>query len=132
MVPPTIQRPETSRPADVLVEILDVLADIRDDQRRVIVLLEERQEHARPIADPRHVALLVGISRTLDDHADLGFTCDEVLGARQWNAELDQALAALGLETTAAVGALFRSLKDRDVGTFTLRRSGKGWTLLRR
>jgi hypothetical protein len=102
--------------------------------RRLLEVLVERQDTTslsgvfRPI-DPRHV-LLEALAETMEGF-DLEFTAEEVLARGESDHGLDAALKACHIEDTAGLGALFRTLRDRELAGLRLIRDGRSWRLAR-
>lgn len=81
-------------------------------------------------ADVRHVNLLAQLEASMDKW-DLPFTSGEVIEHSRGHFGLDEALQALGIHSVADCGALFRALRDRDLGGRRLVRDGRSWRLVR-
>jgi len=118
---------------EALLEIvvkLDVLEDIRDDQRRLIELLQQQPSHQRAAFDERHVALLAAIADAMQNY-DLEFNAAEVVTEARRHHALAEALEALRIDDVERLGLLFRKLRDHVVGGFVLVRYERCWRLRR-
>ena len=80
--------------------------------------------------DDRRARLLRALAGTMGD-LDLPFDVSEVMQAARSDARLNDALEALAIHRTSELGALFRSLRDRDVDGLRLRRDGREWRIER-
>jgi hypothetical protein len=105
--------------------VLDEVRALRRDVEDLRGLLERRRDPDAAAA--RFLGALLGALGDLD----LPFTADEVLAHGAVDHDLGEALGVLGLTTTAAVGAAFRSWRDRPIDGVVLRREGRNWRLAR-
>jgi len=107
----------------------DVQVAILHELQAIHALLE-RQACGRSSEDPRHAQLLEALADTMEGF-DLEFTTAEVLERRETDFTLDGALQAVRVTDTADLGALFRTLRDREVAGLRLVRDGRAWRLVR-
>jgi hypothetical protein len=79
-----------------------------------------------------HVTVLSALADAMGEFAfDLPFNAAEVIGHAVTDFALDQALKAVGVRTVGECGALFRTLRDRDLGGLRLVRDRRSWRLVR-
>jgi len=127
------ERPASPVSPAVLV-LRQILAAIEDQGETLAALVTAIEtlvaRQAPPPGDARHARLLVALAESMAD-LDLPFDAAEVLAHRRTSADLDDALTALGIDDTAALGALFRSLRDRDLDSLMLVRDARVWRLRR-
>ena len=99
----------------------------RHDQLLQELLLQRRtpRQEFREV----HVELLQALDALAD--GELDFTVQEVFEAAAVDHRLTEALRGAATETPAALGALFRSLRNRDVAGLRLTRAGRAWRLAR-
>jgi hypothetical protein len=107
------------------------IADLRAEVNQALTALWTVRG-TRP-ADPRHERLVAALADSLDafDEFHVPFFADEVMQDREQHHELDEALRVNGITTVAALGLLFRELRDRPIAGFRLLRDGRGWRLER-
>ena len=103
-----------------------MIAEILHELRLVRIALQSTGSNS----DPVHAQLIEAIAETMAPF-DLEFTTAEVLEARATSHALDAALCRLQVTDTAGLGALFRSLRDREFDGLRLVRDGRGWRLVR-
>lgn len=112
------------------------LAERLDDLEAMLEQIQATQhlilQAIRPAADLRHERLLHALAATMGDY-DLEFSAPEVADRATQDHELAEAISACGVDPrdTVAIGTLFRSLRDQDIGGYRIIRSGRSWRLVR-
>jgi len=109
-------------------EILDGQAELLAGQARILEALLKRRESGPP--DARHARLLAALAEAMED-LDLSFDAGEVLAYARVDHALAEALKGCNVNTTADVGALFRSLRDQHLAGLRILRDGRTWRLER-
>lgn len=97
---------------------------------RAILATLERQQRPSAMDDGRPSRLLAALAEAMHD-LDLPFDASEVLDHAALDCGLAEALEACGVQTAPALGALFRSLRDRHIDGLMLVRDGRSWRLAR-
>ena len=114
-------------------EELDARLDELDAKlEQVLATQDVILQRLSPAADQRHETLIRALVATMEGF-DLPFTAREVVDRAAQDHELAAAVEACGLDVDdcAGLGALFRTLRDRDIGGYRIVRSGRAWRLAR-
>ena len=107
-------------------EALDLLRELVGEVRG----LRRDLMAGRPAPDERYARLLSALAGAMGD-LDLPFDAAEVLDHATVNHALDEALQDAGIRSPAALGAVFRSVRGRDIDGMRLVRDGRSWRLAR-